>query len=137
MAFAMMAVFSLAFVSCGDDDEDEITPEATIVGTWEVTENNFSTTIKEIAGFEIDEIEVEGLKKGDRITFFENGTYRAPDETGTWSKAGNTLKVLSDELDDDVYTFQSMTIKKLTATELVLTLRYEDMFNFELKLKRV
>ena len=61
MAFAMMAVFSLAFVSCGDEDEDEITPEATIVGTWEVTENNFSTTIKEIAGFEIDEIEVEGL----------------------------------------------------------------------------
>ena len=96
MAFAMMAVFSLAFVSCGDDDEDDITSEATIVGTWEVTENNFSTTIKEIAGFEINEIEVEGLKKGDRITFFENGTYRAPDVTGTWSKTGNTLKVLSD-----------------------------------------
>lgn len=26
MAFAMMAVFSLAFVSCGDDDDDEPTP---------------------------------------------------------------------------------------------------------------
>ena len=35
MAFAMMAVFSLAFVSCDDDDEDDISSEATIVGTWE------------------------------------------------------------------------------------------------------
>lgn len=137
MAFAMMAVFSLAFVSCDDDDEDDISSEATIVGTWEVTYNSFSTSIKEIAGFEIGEIEVDGFKVGDRITFFENGTYKAPDETGKWSKAGNTLRVLSDEMDDDVYTFTSMTIKKLTAKELELSLSYEGLFDFEVKLKRV
>ena len=39
MAFAMVAVFSLAFVSCGDDDEDEDEPSSSIsdfVGTWSV-----------------------------------------------------------------------------------------------------
>jgi len=33
IAFAMMAVFSLAFVSCGDDDDDDVSG-GNIVGTW-------------------------------------------------------------------------------------------------------
>ena len=90
MAFAMLAVFSLAFVSCGDDDdEDEITAEATVVGTWEVTENNFQLKIKEVFGMNIEdweEDEEESLNVGDRITFFENGTYRTKNETGKWKK---------------------------------------------------
>ena len=54
MAFAMLAVFSLAFVSCGDDDdEDENTTEATIVGTWEITENNLEVKIKEFFGMDL------------------------------------------------------------------------------------
>ena len=37
MAFAMMAVFSLAVVSCGDDDDDEPTNvDSDYVGTWSV-----------------------------------------------------------------------------------------------------
>lgn len=40
MAFAMMAVFSLAFVSCGDDDEDSSNSTSEYVGTWSDTESD-------------------------------------------------------------------------------------------------
>lgn len=141
MAFAMLAVFSLAFVSCGDDDdEDEITAEATVVGTWEVTENNFQLKIKEVFGMNIEdweEDEEESLNVGDRITFYENGTYRTKNETGKWKKSGNVLRVKSDDLDEDVYTFTDMTIKKLTTKVMELTLSVEDYFSYDVKMKKV
>ncbi|MBO7558905.1 MAG: hypothetical protein J6T52_10470 [Bacteroidaceae bacterium] len=141
MAFAMLAVFSLAFVSCGDDDdEDEITAEATVVGTWEVTENNFQLKIKEVFGMNIEdweEDEEESLNVGDRITFFENGTYRTKNETGKWKKSGNVLRVKSDDLDEDVYTFTDMTIKKLTTKVMELTLSVEGYFSYDVKMKKV
>ena len=141
MAFAMLAVFSLAFVSCGDDDdEDEITAEATVVGTWEVTENNFQLKIKEVFGMNIEdweEDEEESLKVGDRITFYENGTYRTKNETGKWKKSGNVLRVKSDDLDEDVYTFTDMTIKKLTIKVMELTLSVEGYFSYDVKMKKV
>ena len=141
MAFAMLAVFSLAFVSCGDDDdEDEITAEATVVGTWEVTENNFQLKIKEVFGMNIEdweEDEEESLKVGDRITFYENGTYRTKNETGKWKKSGNVLRVKSDDLDEDVYTFTDMTIKKLTTKVMELTLSVEGYFSYDVKMKKV
>lgn len=122
MAFAMMAVFSLAFVSCGDDDDDDvdIEPTATIVGTWEITENNFDLKIKEIMGMDIDGWETdeeESMQVGDRITFSENGRYSTKNDTGSWKKSGNTLKVKSDMLDEDAITFTEMNIKKLTVIE--------------------
>jgi hypothetical protein len=141
MAFAMLAVFSLAFVSCGDDDdEDEITAEATVVGTWEVTENNFQLKIKEVFGMNIEdweEDEEESLKVGDRITFYENGTYLTKNETGKWKKSGNVLRVKSDDLDEDVYTFTDMTIKKLTTKVMELTLSVEGYFSYDVKMKKV
>lgn len=141
MAFAMLAVFSLAFVSCGDDDdEDEITAEATVVGAWEVTENNFQLKIKEVFGMNIEdweEDEEESLKVGDRITFYENGTYRTKNETGKWKKSGNVLRVKSDDLDEDVYTFTDMTIKKLTTKVMELTLSVEGYFSYDVKMKKV
>ena len=35
IAFAMMAVFSLAFVSCSDDDDEKTGSSSELVGTWE------------------------------------------------------------------------------------------------------
>ena len=141
MAFAMMAVFSLAFVSCGDDDEDDnIEPTATIVGTWEITENNFNLKIKEIMGMDIDGWETdeeESMQVGDRITFSENGRYSTKIETGSWKKSGNTLKLKSDMLDDDAITFTEMNIKKLTATEMELTLNLEGYFSYDVKMRKV
>lgn len=141
MAFAMMAVFSLAFVSCGDDDEDDnIEPTATIVGTWEITENNFNLKIKELMGMDIDgweTVEEESMQVGDRITFSENGRYSTKNDTGSWKKSGNTLKVKSDELDEDAITFTEMNIKKLTATEMELTLNLEGYFSYDVKMRKV
>ena len=34
MAFAMMAVFSFAFVSCDDDEDDGPSTGGNIIGTW-------------------------------------------------------------------------------------------------------
>ena len=140
MAFAMMAVFSLAFASCGDDDDAIIEPTATIVGTWEITENNFNLKIKEIMGIDIDDWETdeeESMQVGDRITFSEDGRYSTKNETGSWKKSGNTLKVKSDELDEDVITFTEMNIKKLTATEMELTLNLEGYFSYDVKMRKV
>lgn len=142
MAFAMMAVFSLAFVSCGDDDDDDvdIEPTATIVGTWEITENNFDLKIKEIMGMDIDGWETdeeESMQVGDRITFSENGRYSTKNDTGSWKKSGNTLKVKSDMLDEDAITFTEMNIKKLTVTEMELTLNLEGYFSYDVKMRKV
>ena len=38
MAFALMAVFSLTFASCGDDDEEDGADTSKLVGTWEIIE---------------------------------------------------------------------------------------------------
>ena len=141
MAFAMLAVFSLAFVSCGDDDdEDENTTEATIIGTWEITENNLEVKIKEFFGMDLGEwetVEDESLVVGDRVTFYENGTYRTKNDSGKWKKTGNVLRVKSDDLDEDVYTFTDMTIKKLTTKVMELTLSVEDYFSYDVKMKKV
>ena len=140
MAFAMMAVFSLAFASCGDDDDAIIEPTATIVGTWEITENNFNLKIKEIMGIDIDDWETdeeESMQVGDRITFSEDGRYSTKNDTGSWKKSGNTLKLKSDMLDDDVITFTEMNIKKLTATEMELTLNLEGYFSYDVKMRKV
>jgi hypothetical protein len=146
MAFAMLAVFSLAFVSCGDDDdEDENTTEATIVGTWEITENNLEVKIKEFFGMDLGEwetVEDESLVVGDRVTFYENGTYRTKNDSGKWKKTGNVLTMKSDNpdedvIDEDVITYSKMTIKKLTTKVMELTLSVEDYFSYDVKMKKV
>ena len=41
MAFAMMAVFSLAFVSCSDDDDENTNSTSELVGTWDVVKTTY------------------------------------------------------------------------------------------------
>ena len=40
MAFAMVAVFSLAFVSCGDDDDESTSGNSVYVGTWSIQDGD-------------------------------------------------------------------------------------------------
>ena len=141
-AFALMAVFSLVAVSCGDDDKDDaIQGDATIVGTWEVTSVDFSSPYgagDEIGGFEIGDIEVvDGMKVGDRVTFNANGTYQTRYETGRWSVKGNVLNMMPDDMDDEDFVISYMNIKSLTSTLLDLVLDYEGFFKYEVKFKRV
>ena len=140
-AFALMAVFSFVAVSCGDDDDDEIPGETTIVGTWEITSSNFSTPYKagdEIAGFEIEDIIIEdGLKVGDRVTFNADGTYQTRNDTGIWSVNGNVLRMVSDELEEDEAAVTFMNIKSMTSTSLELILDIEGLIKYEVKFKKV
>lgn len=41
MAFAMIAVFSLAFASCSDDDEENNSSSSELVGTWDVVNTTY------------------------------------------------------------------------------------------------
>ena len=126
LAFAMMAVFGLSLVSCGDDEEDF---DASIVGTWQVT------YVKATSSFGLEED--DGIKVGDRMTFYPDGTYEDSEETGRWSKDGNTLTIILDDDDDDISIPAVMKIKKLTDTVLEVKLDYGGILQFEIKMKRV
>jgi len=122
----MLAVFSLALVSCGDDDDDEEVFEASVVGTWEVT------YVKASSSYDMDD--EEGLKVGDQMTFYSDGRYEDSEETGRWSKQGNILTVT---INDDFSIPSVMTITKLTDKVLEVSLDYGSLIQFEIKMKRV
>ena len=126
IALAMMAVFSLSLVSCGNSDEDELT-EASIVGTWEVT------YVKASSAYPMEDYG-GGLNIGDRMTFHSDGTYEDKVDIGRWSINGNTLTVV---IDDDMSIPAVMTIKKLTDKVLEVELNYGSFIQFEIKMKRV
>lgn len=126
IAFAMMAVFSLSFMSCGDDEDDEDVYEASVVGTWEVT------YVKATSSYDMDDD--EGLKVGDRMTFYSDGRYKDSEDTGRWSKNGNTLTVT---IDDDFSIPAVMVITKLTDTILEVKLDYGSLIKFDVKMKKV
>lgn len=126
IAFAMMAVFSLSFMSCGDDEDDEDVYEASVVGTWEVT------YVKATSSYDMDDD--EGLNVGDRMTFYSDGRYKDSEDTGRWSKNGNTLTVT---IDDDFSIPAVMVITKLTDTILEVKLDYGSLIKFDVKMKKV
>ena len=67
ITFAMVTVFSLSLVSCGDSDEEDVA-EASIVGTWEVT------YVTAYSSYDMED-DGDGLKVGDRMTFYSDGKY--------------------------------------------------------------
>ncbi len=91
MAFAMVAVFSLTFVSCGNDDDEELKPESSVseyVGTWSDTESaeyGFEYIQLKSDGSYIDVQEDEDAEKGYAVYY------------GKWSVSGDelTLKATS------------------------------------------
>ena len=123
MLLAMM-VAALSLTACGGDDEDE--NEASVVGTWEVT------YVKASSSYDMDD--EEGLKIGDQMTFYSDGRYKDSEDTGRWTKKGNTLTVT---VDDDFSIPAVMTITKLTDRVLEVKLDYGSFIQFEIKMKRV
>ena len=119
-----MAVFSLALVSCSNDDGDnEVT--SSIVGTWEVTERKVSSP------YSIE----DGLQVGERITSHSDGRYEEPHDTGKWSQEGNTLICTSD--DDFLSIPGGWEILKLTDKVLEVRLDYGSFVQGKLKMKKV
>jgi hypothetical protein len=121
MMFAMM-VAALSFTACGGDDDDNEGSDVAIVGVWEVT----SCTAQ--SDFDVE----GGIAVGDRIYFNADGTYRDSEDTGRWSKSGNTITItLNDGSIPGVF-----QIKKLTTTELEMLLDY-GFLTATVKCKRV
>ena len=109
MMIAMMMIAAVSFTACGSDDDDN-GGDATIVGVWEVT----SCTVQ-------SDVDVEGgIAVGDKMYFNADGTYKDSEDTGRWSKNGNTINItLNDGSIPGVF-----TITKLTSTELNMILDY-------------
>lgn len=127
ITFAIMTLFGLALVSCsGDDDDDDA--EATIVGTWEVTNIDASYSIGELTG-----------EVGDKMTFRSNGTYVSNSDHGKWKKEGNKLTVTSeDSSEPGVVNIPAVfTITQLTRSVMELKLDYGSMLTVVMRLKKV
>lgn len=96
LMLAMLAMCSVAFVSCGDDDDEE---NGSIVGTW-----------REVGSDEDDYWE---------FTFKSDGTYEEDDDghydKGTYKLDGNTLTVIGEKYGTSQYTYK-VSGKKLTLT---------------------
>ena len=122
VAVAIMAIVSLAFVSCEKDGGDST---GSVVGMWEITYVNAAT----MEGMEMD----GGYKAGDTMTFYANGEWEDSTDSGTWTKSGDTLTIII----DDEYSFPIvMKITKLTSKVLEVKLDYT-FFQLDMKMKKV
>ena len=89
MMLAMM-VAALSFTACGDDDDvDNGSGDASIVGEWECTNMNYD---EDLSGLYVE----SRINIGDRVRFQSDGTIYAhfsdgDTDTGRWSLKGKTL----------------------------------------------
>ena len=131
MAFAMMTALSIVLASCESSSNDEEN-EVSIVGTWEVTFIESSTSYEFVG---------EEVKVGDKVYFYPDGRYENPIETGRWSKDGNLLTIILDvdEYDERIILNipSVMRITKLTDKVLELKLDYGNVVQIVIKMKRV
>ena len=87
MAFAMVAVFSLTFISCGNDD-DEPGPSSSLseyVGTW--------STITGIADGEFEYIQFKSDGNCTRVLYDEDAEKGYDVFSGTWAINGDKLTI--------------------------------------------
>lgn len=122
MLLAMM-VAVLGLTACGDDEEDEIDDNNSIVGLWEVVSIDFNGA---------DGVESE-LRVGDRLYINANGTFNDTEDSGRWTLNG---KVLTFYTDGEYQVPAVFEISRLTSNELVLKIDY-GLFNATIKYKRV
>lgn len=102
----MLAALSFTLTSCGDDDDDEPSVNAEIVGTWE------NLTSQKYGAYSICQLRQDGT-----YIEYQGETEYADSEIvyGHWSRSGNTLITGT-----EVMTLES-TIIKLTDTEMQLS----------------
>ena len=119
---AILAVSSLAFASCSDDDEVDYA--TAIIGRWEVS------TIYMSPDYEYD----TGLKEGYVFMFGHDGWYAFFEDAGSWSLNGDKLTLISNDPDSIPRIFK---IKNLNETFLEIIFSPESGGTFEIKLKRL
>ncbi|MDO4950571.1 MAG: hypothetical protein Q4E49_00745 [Bacteroidales bacterium] len=107
-AFAMMAVFSLAFVSCGDDEEEDGADTSKLVGTWEI--------IKSVS---YENGEVSEIENGyGAYWVFTNRTITIHDKYDLMNK--QTIDYVLKDNKLHIAGFDVHTILELTSSKLVL-----------------
>lgn len=86
---AIFAALTLSLTACGDDDDESIDPNASVVGTWKVNTMHLDDDWWQV----------------DYIRFNENGTYQSvavvcfmgdadlEKDSGTWSKKGDKMTI--------------------------------------------
>lgn len=124
LTFAIVVLVSLALTSCEKDG----TSDGSVVGTWEITYCKFFP--------EMDEDDIESLV-GERITFYEDGTFSDSYDLGKWSKDGDYLTITYEEMDDDEFTLPTvMKITRLTSSVMEVNIDYV-FVKCDLKMKKV
>lgn len=165
--FPLFLILILGFTACSSDD-DSTSTSGDVEGTWILTYEQFSFSAEDI---ELSGSAV-GLTNEDTVTFHEDGTYSTThsstssidgsfvwgdvempidnddveflDETGNWSKQGNKLIIINDEV-EQIFKITKLNDSKLEIelTELINTggdtfVDYEafDEMNAVIKFKR-
>lgn len=109
MTIMMVAIVSVGFVSCDDDDEDEKGGTVSIVGTWSL---NFG-------------ISDYGTNDCCLLTFYQNGTVKYQEyDNGEWEKEDTYNYTYSNGILCFIYSNgeerETIEVISLTETKLVL-----------------
>lgn len=107
----VVALFSVSFVSCSDDDDDK-DPDTELVGKWEFTKLEFWEEGKE------GDVESE-VRSGDYWTFnTDKSGYDSDEESDfTWSvKDDKLVQVYPGSIGTYTYTINSLNSKTLVVT---------------------
>ena len=118
MGLLMCFVAASAMVSCTDDNNENETGSASIVGTWGCVhsyEHNWGYYMNGGEEQTFDEEETDGYK-GDVVNFKEDGSYTSSrdfgpfdDKGGSWMINGNNLII--DREDCEVISLNNNTLK--------------------------
>lgn len=118
----MLAALSFTLTSCGDDDEkDEPSTNAELVGTWH---NNIRTEMTwDDEPFVIEENTYWQFKSdGTCICIVDNGD-DVDIERSTWKRNGNAL-TLNHPGESETMTIKTLTKDKLIVSEMGITLEF-------------
>lgn len=147
LLIVLLALSFVLFTSCDDDEEGEVGGRADLIGTWSFVDFTFEFLVdgEDFIQWSIDNLglteeeaeELEALFNEDfespegTVTFNDDDTYTATspgeeDETGSWSKNGETLTIDPDG--DSPTTFE---ILKLNNSTLVIGYTESDSDDFD------
>jgi hypothetical protein len=129
LLYTFLAV-SIIFAAC-KKEEDDTTPVASIVGTWNTTKTTedvaYTVSVAGVVMFDTAYIDIQtDSLDPSRLDFLDNGTlyvYGDGDfDTNTYVKNGNTLTIT------DVDTSFTLDINKLGANTLILVMEQDTAF---------
>lgn len=139
--YSLFLMSFVLLVACDNDDDDNDDPQPAIVGTWNLTNAEFSFDDKSVRDFiedyyselgveltdeQLDEFEeavneeLEGeFNDGSTFEFQSNGTFLVKtddddqDSQGTWQMPDNNTLIINDGSEATEFTIESLTSSQL------------------------